>query len=511
MEYNAASHHTAEMPTESEISKFYSGQKILITGVSGFVGKVLLWKLLHSCPTIDTIYILIRSKRGKNINSRAEDIFKYPIYDNFRNENPKIFEKVSVIAGDISAEDLDLSEKDRQKLINEVTVVFHIAAVLNMDTNLKDAINTNCNGTLRLLKLCTEMKKLKVFIHTSTTYCYCDKERTAEAVFPPKDDPYSLINLAATWEPEMADKITSNLIKPHPNTYTYTKRLAEKIVSDFFPKLPIAIVRPSIVIPSIKEPLPGWIDNLNGPVGLMIAGGKGVMRSMLCDGTTKADLVAVDVVANGLIAVGWKTGKEPKPSTLPVYNSVSTEMTDILWNDVVEMGKVAIEKYPFEKVVWYPMGGTTSNQIVHVIVSLLFQWIPAYFIDFIMLLIGQPRFMVNVQKKIYQGQKVLQYFTLREWRFDTDNIINLKNTMSSIDQEIFPVTMKDFEDRTAYMENAIQVTRHYVLKEDPASIPQCKRKMKMLYFLDCFTRYVSIVLLFWILIQIIAKSANRLS
>lgn len=66
-------------------------------------------------------------------------------------------------------------------------------------------------------------------------------------------------------------------------------------------------------------------------------------------------------------------------------------MKTLLWKDVVDMGKEAIEKYPFEKVLWYPTGGITSNETIHVIISLFFQWIPAYFIDFIMTLIGQPR------------------------------------------------------------------------------------------------------------------------
>jgi len=35
--------------------------------------------------------------------------------------------------------------------------------------------------------------------------------------------------------------------------------------------MPLAIVRPSIVGASWKEPFPGWIDNLNGPSGLYIA------------------------------------------------------------------------------------------------------------------------------------------------------------------------------------------------------------------------------------------------
>ncbi|XP_077866406.1 fatty acyl-CoA reductase 1-like, partial [Saccoglossus kowalevskii] len=35
--------------------------------------------------------------------------------------------------------------------------------------------------------------------------------------------------------------------------------------------LPVAIVRPSIVGASWKEPMPGWIDNFNGPSGVFIA------------------------------------------------------------------------------------------------------------------------------------------------------------------------------------------------------------------------------------------------
>jgi len=32
-------------------------------------------------------------------------------------------------------------------------------------------------------------------------------------------------------------------------------------------RIPIVVVRPSIVTPAWKEPLPGWIDNINGPSG----------------------------------------------------------------------------------------------------------------------------------------------------------------------------------------------------------------------------------------------------
>ena len=31
--------------------------------------------------------------------------------------------------------------------------------------------------------------------------------------------------------------------------------------------IPMAIVRPSIVTAALQEPMPGWVDNLNGPTG----------------------------------------------------------------------------------------------------------------------------------------------------------------------------------------------------------------------------------------------------
>ena len=57
------------------------------------------------------------------------------------------------------------------------------------------------------------------------------------------------------------------LIGQCPNTYTYTKALAEQILEIERGDIPLAIVRPSIVTAAEKEPQPGWIDNLNGPTG----------------------------------------------------------------------------------------------------------------------------------------------------------------------------------------------------------------------------------------------------
>lgn len=40
---------------------------------------VLINKLLSSCPSIDTIYLLIRNKKGKDVYTRVDDIFHDPV------------------------------------------------------------------------------------------------------------------------------------------------------------------------------------------------------------------------------------------------------------------------------------------------------------------------------------------------------------------------------------------------------------------------------------------------
>lgn len=68
----------------------------------------------------------------------------------------------------------------------------------------------------------------------------------------------------------------------------------------------------STVCPSLKEPVAGWVDNLNGPTGLMLAAGKGVIRTMLVDGTLTAQVIPVDTAINGIIAIGAIEGSRNK-------------------------------------------------------------------------------------------------------------------------------------------------------------------------------------------------------
>lgn len=66
-------------PSIPSIPEFFRGRDIFITGGSGFMGRVLIEKLLRSCPDLNQLFILMREKRGKGIPERLEDLKNLPV------------------------------------------------------------------------------------------------------------------------------------------------------------------------------------------------------------------------------------------------------------------------------------------------------------------------------------------------------------------------------------------------------------------------------------------------
>jgi NAD dependent epimerase/dehydratase family enzyme len=56
------------------IPEYYEGKNVLLTGATGFLGKVLLEKLLRSCPKVNSVYVLVRQKAGQKPQERVEEI-----------------------------------------------------------------------------------------------------------------------------------------------------------------------------------------------------------------------------------------------------------------------------------------------------------------------------------------------------------------------------------------------------------------------------------------------------
>jgi len=66
------------------------------------------------------------------------------------------------VVGDITKENVGLSFEDKQMIIDEVSVVFHMAASVRMDLDMKAAIEQNTLSTQRILTLCKEITNLLV-------------------------------------------------------------------------------------------------------------------------------------------------------------------------------------------------------------------------------------------------------------------------------------------------------------------------------------------------------------
>ena len=119
------------------ISQFYDGKCIFITGVTGFMGKVLLHKLLNSCPTLERIYVLIRPKRDELPHVRLDKLFDGPLFKNLKETNASSFKKVFAITGDITLPRLGMSNDDFDMVIEKTSVVFHSAGTVRFDEELR--------------------------------------------------------------------------------------------------------------------------------------------------------------------------------------------------------------------------------------------------------------------------------------------------------------------------------------------------------------------------------------
>lgn len=61
------------------IKEFYNNSTILITGGTGFLGKVLIEKILRSCEQVQCVYVLLRPKRGLTSDQRYTELIQNPV------------------------------------------------------------------------------------------------------------------------------------------------------------------------------------------------------------------------------------------------------------------------------------------------------------------------------------------------------------------------------------------------------------------------------------------------
>lgn len=246
-----------KLPT---IPDFYKGREIFITGGTGFIGKVLIEKLLRSCPDIKSIYLLIRERKGQKIEERLKAIVESELFDALRRKNPNFTEKLIPVPGDIT--ELNLGQSDgSKKLMKNVSIIFHSAASVRFDDSLKYAVIMNTRGTREIMRFAETLTNLKVVMHVSTTYSNVHLPKVEEKIYPPLTDWKKTVEICEKYNDETLSNVTPHFVNFMPNTYVFSKNLAEHVSNDYKEKLPIILFRPSIVLSACDEPFGGYVSD----------------------------------------------------------------------------------------------------------------------------------------------------------------------------------------------------------------------------------------------------------
>lgn len=147
-----------------------------------------------------------------------------------------------------------------------MNIVFHMAATVRFDEKLKIAMQINVQACKDIMQICSEMLHLKSVVHVSTAYTQCPLRRVEERFYTPPIDSGKLLVLSECVSDKLLESITPILLDKWPNTYTYTKAIAEDVVQQHGRGMPVGMFRPGIgefVKRLIETGIPTTILNTN--------------------------------------------------------------------------------------------------------------------------------------------------------------------------------------------------------------------------------------------------------
>lgn len=421
--------------------------------------QCLLEKLLRSCPDLKEVFILMRPKRGKDVSERVETIIKSELFDRIRNSSygQKQLNKILAVKGDITKPLFGLSEEDIELLNSKVSLIFHSAATVKFVEPLKVAVENNVVSVENLVNLASKLERLEALVHVSTAYSNCDRKQVDEVFYDAPIEAEKLIDLAQWMKPEVLEEISPALLGKRPNTYTYTKAVAESLLVErskkLLPNVPVAMVRPSIVAGIWRQPICGWVDNFNGPTGVILSMMTGAIQAMHANPNYCADIVPVDIVANLIICTAWQVHQQHRKSPLKddndipeglrqnkhisIFNCVSGTLNPVIWSDFAKYIKQIGLVYPCNNLMRRPGTLLLSNRFLFGIFNFINHTTVAYVGDFVLKLAGKKGKLVLIHDRMMKMIGTLKPFTTNQWLFKCSNVTCLYEQMTPVDKEIF--------------------------------------------------------------------------
>ena len=245
---------------------------ILLTGATGFVGMAVLERLLER--TDRPILTLIRAESQAEADRRLETVLR-----SLTDEPERFTDRVEAIHGDLTQPRLGLDPITRQRIARGVNEIIHGAASVAFDLPLEQSREINVKGTQRVLALATACATrgagLRRLTYVSTAY-------------------------VAGARSGLALESELNVAQGFRNAYEQSKNEAEQLVQSRGDRLPVTVVRPSIVV---GERGSGWTSSFNVIYGPLRAFASGTYSILPGRSGAVVDIVTVDHLADAILAL----------------------------------------------------------------------------------------------------------------------------------------------------------------------------------------------------------------
>lgn len=248
---------------------------VLLTGFPGFIGRRIVTRLFELDPSIRVI-ALVQPKFVAAAQDAAGEVVSRAAV---------AARQLTVAAGDITRAGLGMDDDVLERVREDVTQVWHLAAIYDLTIGEAAAYRVNVEGTRNVLDLCASLRRLDRLVYFST--CYVSGKRSGRI-------------LESELEMGQAFK----------NYYESTKFKAEVLVHQRMNVIPTVVIRPAIVVGDSRT---GETDKYDGPypvfrlLALLEAKGwlrKGMRVPMLGTGDALVNLVPIDYVVEASCRIG---------------------------------------------------------------------------------------------------------------------------------------------------------------------------------------------------------------
>ena len=319
---------------EISVKEQLAGKRILITGTTGFLGKVVIEKMIREIPDVEKILLVIRGNdRYPTARERFDnEIAVSTIFDRLKDDSPAYFrqfclDKIECVTGELTEKNFGMNREDFTLLAGRIDVIIHVAACVEFREQLQRALMINTLSLLNIADLIKSAGNIPL-AHVST--CYVNGFNTGdcrEEVVVPTSKAfkrnlkgfYDVRPVIAKLQKKIRD-VEKNCPRPEQlaerlvelgvkeshrygwnDTYTFTKWLGEQIIMEELQDSTLTIVRPSIIESTYQEPVPGWVEGVKVADAIILAYAREKTPFFPAQVNGVIDIIPADLVANSLI------------------------------------------------------------------------------------------------------------------------------------------------------------------------------------------------------------------